>query len=373
MKIETLAIHHGQKTDSATGSVTSPIYLSTTYERQADGTYPQGFEYARGENPNRNALESCVAALENGIEGAAFSSGSAAAMTLFQALSPGDHIIAPIDLYYGVREMIKEVFMPIGIEATFVDMTENEQVEKAVQPNTKLIIVETPSNPLLTVADIAALAEIAQKANAYLAVDNTIGTPVLCRPLDMGADFVIHATTKYIGGHSDILGGMIVAKEENELWEKIKFLQKRVGAVPSPFECWLALRGIHSLPYRVRAQAAHAMKIAQFLDSHPKVEQVLYPGLKQHPQHAIAKKQMSAFGGLMSFLVKGGEQAAMEVAARVKIITRATSFGGTHSLIEHRASIEAPGSTTPRNLLRLSIGLENVEDLIGDLDNALRW
>jgi len=371
MHDETKAIHAGGKIDPATGAVTPPIHLSTTFERQADGSYPLGHVYSRETNPNRDTLEQRITALEGGVAAAAFASGSAAAMSLLQALSPGDHVLAPDDLYYGIRLLLTDIFMPWGLEVSFVDMGDTGQVRRAIRSNSRLLMVETPSNPLLKVANIRELAEISHAAGALLACDNTVATPILQRPLAQGADLVIHATTKYLGGHSDVLGGLVVTGAENELWSRIKHLQHIGGAVPSPFECWLALRGLQTLPYRVRAQAGSALLIARFLANHPNVEQVLYPGLENHPGHKFAGRQMSAYGGLLSFLVRGGQEEAMAVAGRVKVITRATSFGGTHSLIEHRASIEASGTKTPVNLLRLSAGLEHVDDLIADLEQAL--
>lgn len=373
MHIETKAIHSGQPVDPATGAVTPPIHLSTTFEREADGSYPLGYEYARSENPNRNALEQCVTALEGGAEAAAFASGSVATMSLLQALAPGDHVIAPDDFYFGIRQILKDIFIPWGLQVSFVDMSNLAQVQAAVRAQTRLLMVETPSNPLLQVADLAELARIAHAAGALFMVDNTVATPILQRPFARGADLVVHATTKYLGGHGDVLGGLVVTRQaDNELWPRLKYIQQLGGAVPSPFECWLALRGIQTLACRVRTQADHALEVARYLAGHPAVERVRYPGLAQHPGHEIARKQMAGFGGLFSFQVRGGQAEALAVAAKVKLFTRATSFGGTHSLIEHRASIEAPGTKTPPNLLRVSIGLENVEDLIADLDQALK-
>lgn len=371
MKLETQAIHAGHQIDPASSAVMPPIYLSTTFERQPDGSYPHGYNYSRHTNPNRQALEECLASLEGGADAAAFASGSAAMMTILQALAPGDHVIAPDDLYFGIRQLLQDIFIPWGLQVTFVDTTVPGQVEQALRTETKLIMIETPSNPLIKVTDIRAMAGLAQRAGACLVCDNTIATPVLQRPFDFGADLIVHATTKYLGGHGDVLGGAIIARSASGLWEKIRHIQKVGGAAPSPFECWLTLRGIQTLPYRVRAQAENALQVAQFLAGHPAVERVHYPGLASAAGHQVACQQMSGFGGLLSFEVKGGQAEAMAVAARVSIITRATSFGGTHSLIEHRASVEAPGSTTPVNLLRLSIGLENGADLIADLAQAL--
>lgn len=371
MKPETIAIHAGHQNDPATGAVIAPIHLSTTFERQPDGEYPHGFVYSRNANPNRMILEESISAIEGGVAAAAFASGSVAMMTVLQALRPGNHVIAPEDLYYGSRKVLTEIFVPWGLEVSFVDLTNVTAVANAIQPNSKLIIVESPSNPMIKVADIQTLADLAHQNNAKLLCDNTIPSPIGQRPFALGADMIVHATTKYLSGHSDVIGGILVTRAEDGLFERIRMIQTVGGAVPSPFDCWLAHRGLQTLPYRMRAQTNNAMLIAQFLDSHPAIETVLYPGLLSHPQHELAARQMILSGALMSVLVKGDEAAAMQVAANVNLFTRATSFGGTHSLIEHRASIEHPETTTPRNLLRLSIGLENVEDLIADLQQAL--
>ncbi|MDP6549244.1 MAG: PLP-dependent transferase [Dehalococcoidia bacterium] len=371
MRFETLAVHAGHKVDAETGGVTPPIHLSTTFERSKDGSYPRGHIYARGGNPNRAALEECLAALEGGAGSTAFASGSAATMAVFQSLSPGDHVIAPNDVYHGTARMLVEVFARWGLETTFVDMAGLSRVEEAVRPATKLIWAETPSNPLLKVTDIAEVAGIAHRAGAVCAFDNTWATPALQRPLKLGADLAVHATTKYLGGHSDVTGGAVVAKNDNDLFKKIKMIQNAGGAVPSPFDCWLVLRGIRTLPYRMRAHSVNAGAVAAFLSRHPAVEAVYYPGLEEHPGHSIASRQMSLFGGMVSVEIRGGQEAAMAVAAKVKLFIRATSLGGTESLIEHRASMEGPETRTPVNLLRLSIGLENPEDLVEDLAQAL--
>lgn len=371
MEPETIAIHTGHKSDPATGAVIAPIHLSTTFERQPDGEYPLGFVYSRNANPNRSTLEESLTALEGGAAAAAFASGSIAMMTVLQALRPGEHVIAPDNLYFGSRKILIEIFIPWGLEVSFVDMTDVTAVAAAIQPNSKLIIVESPSNPLIKIADIQALADLAHQHDIKLLCDNTIPSPIGQRPFALGADMIVHATTKYLCGHSDVIGGILITREEDDLFERIRMIQTVGGAVPSPFDCWLAQRGLQTLPYRMRAQTNSAMLIAQFLDSHAAIESVLYPGLPNHPQHELAARQMTLFGALMSVLVKGDEATAMQVAANVKLFTRATSFGGTHSLIEHRASIEHPETTTPRNLLRLSIGLENVADLIADLQQAL--
>ncbi|MBI4572026.1 MAG: PLP-dependent transferase [candidate division NC10 bacterium] len=371
MRIETLAVHGGHQVDPGTGAVTPPIHLSTTFARETDGTYPHGYSYSRTNNPNREALERCLAALEGGAVAAAFSSGSAAAMSLFQALSPGDHVIAPNDVYHGTARLLREVIAPWGLQTSFVDMTDSVLVQRAVQARTRLIWVETPSNPVLKITDIARVSEIAHRGYALCACDNTWATPILQRPLDLGADLIMHATTKYLGGHSDVLGGALVGKVEDDFFQRIRKIQTTGGAVPSPFECWLALRGIQTLPCRMRTHSESALQVASFLEGHPGVEAVHYPGLKEHPGHEIAARQMTLFGGMLSAQVKGGREKAFDVAARVKLFTRATSLGGTESLIEHRASMEGPETRTPENLLRLSIGLEHPDDLIGDLAQAL--
>ena len=371
MKIETLAVHAGRHIDPSTGAITPPIHLSATFERDANGNYSRGYIYTLRNNPTREALEKCICALEGGAAAAAFSSGSAATMSVFQALLPGDHVIAPNDVFHGTAKLLREIFTLWGLKTTFVDMTDPFQVKNAIQSNTRLIWIETPSNPLLKITDIAKISEVAHEAGALCVCDNTFATPILQRPFQFGADLIVHATTKYLSGHNDVLGGIVVAKAENDFFKRIKRIQISGGAVPSPFECWLTLRGIQTLPYRMRAHSENAMKIALFLSSHPKVKTVYYPGLKEHPGHEIAAKQMTLFSGMVSFQVKGDQNAAMSVASKVRIFTRATSLGTPQSLIEHRASIEGPGTQTPENLLRLSVGLENADDLIEDLAQAL--
>lgn len=371
MRIETLAVHAGHRIDPATGAVAPPIHLSTTFEREADGSYPQGYSYIRDNNPNREALEKCLCELEEGVAAAAFSSGSAATMSIFQALSPGDHVIAPLDAYSGTSSLLREIFAPWNLAVTFVDMTNPTEVQQAIQSNTKLIWVETPSNPMLKITDIGKISDIAHQANALCVCDNTWATPIEQSPLKSGADLVVHATTKYLGGHSDVMGGVAITKVEDDFFNRIRKIQKTGGAVASPFDCWLVLRGIQTLPYRMRAHSENALKVATFLSEHPKVEAVHYPGLKQHPGHEIAASQMHRFGGMLSFQVKGGREMAFAVAAKVKIFTRATSLGGVESLIEHRSSIEGHQTKTPENLLRVSVGLEHPEDLIEDLAQAL--
>lgn len=371
MNIETLAVHAGRSIDPATKAVTSPLYLSTTFEREPDGSYPQGFEYIRMGNPNREMLEECLAALEGGEGAAAFSSGSAATMSVFQSLVPGDHVIAPLDAYSGTTALLKTVLAPWGLEVSFVDLTDLAQVQQAICPSTKLIWTETPSNPMLRITDLEAVAAMAHQNNAICACDNTWASPILQRPFEQGADLIVHSTTKYLGGHSDVLGGAVVARFHDDRFQRIRQIQATGGAVAAPFDCWLVLRGIQTLPYRMRAHSANAMKVASALVSHPAVEAVHYPGLPEHGGHAIAAKQMREFGGMLSVQVKGGRAEAFAVAAGVKLFTRATSLGGVESLLEHRASIEGAGTQTPENLLRLSIGLENADDLVADLTQAL--
>jgi len=379
MKIETLAVHAGHTIDPATGAVSGPIYLSTTFERDIEGTYSRGFMYTRNNNPNREALEHGVSAIEGGEAAAAFGSGTAAAMALFQALAPGDHVLAHVDAYYGTSRLLREIFLRWGLQADFIDMSNLDEVKKALRPQTKLAWAETPSNPLLKIVDLAAVAEIVRGANALCVCDNT-WAPVLQRPFDLGSDLILHSTTKYFGGHCDVAGGIVIVKKDSDFFQRIRAIQYSGGAVPSPFDCWLILRGMRTLPWRMRAHSENAMKIAEFLAQHRKVARVHYPGLRSHPGHEIARRQMSIrstnaqdklFGGMLSFEVKDGRDAAMSVAAKTKIFTRATSLGGVESLIEHRASIEGAGTTSPEGLLRLSIGLENADDLIEDLDQAL--
>lgn len=370
-RLETLAIHTGAEVDPATGAVTPPIHVSTTFERDADGSFPRGYIYTRSQNPNRLALETLLAELEEGVAAAAFSSGSAAAGAVFRALQPGDHALLPDDMYHGIRKLLHDVFVPWGLELSHVDMSDLAAVKAALKMNTRLIWLETPSNPMLKITDIAAVAKLAKTVGAKVVCDNTWTPPRLQPSFTLGADIVMHATTKYLAGHSDVLGGALVTNVQDTFWERIVFVQTYEGAVPSPFDCWLTMRGVKTLPYRMRGHCENTQRVAEFLADHTAVEQVYFPGLSSHPGHEVAKRQMSAFGGMLSFCVKGGEAAAMAVAARLELFTRATSLGGVESLIEHRASIEGVGSKTPRNLLRVSVGLEHPDDLIADLAQAL--
>ena len=371
MNIETIAVHSGRSVDPSTGAVAPPIHMSTTFEREADGTYPHGFVYGRTGNPSRTLLEECVRDLEGGEVAAAFGSGMAAILSIFQSMSPGDHVIAPQDVYHGTARVLRELMTRWKLETSFVDMTDMDQVQRAINPRTRLTLVETPSNPLLKITDIAAVANLAHRHGITCVCDNTWASPVLQRCLELGADLVVHSTTKYLGGHGDVTGGIVVSARRDGLFEEISRIQQNGGAVPSPFDCWLVLRGIRTLPYRMRAHSENAAKVASFLDVHPKVLEVCYPGLESHPGHEVARQQMDLFGGMLSFRVLGGKEEAFRVAARTSLFTKATSLGSYESLIEHRASIEGPESRTPDDLLRVSVGLENADDLIADLEQAL--
>src|SRR5437773_489574 len=312
MKIETVAVHAGHAIDLATGAVSAPIHLSTTFERDVEGGYPRGFMYTRNNNPNRQALEQGISALEGEATAAAFASGTGATMAIFQALAPGDHVLAHIDAYYGTSRLLREIFLRWGLEADFIDMSDLAAVKKALRKKTRLAWMETPSNPLLKIVDIAAVMQIVHDAGVLCVCDNT-WAPVLQRPFDLGADLILHSTTKYFGGHCDVLGGIVVTKTYNEFFQRIRGIQYEGGAVPSPFDCWLILRGMRTLPWRMRAHSGNAMKIAEFLARHPKVKRVHYPGLQSHPGHKIAAAEMSMFGGMLSLEVKDGYDAAMSV------------------------------------------------------------
>jgi cystathionine gamma-synthase len=372
MRIETIAVHAGHRPDSATGAVTPPIHLTTTFARDPEGALPHGFIYARTDNPTRRELETSLAALEGGEVAIAFASGMAATAAVLQSLLPGDHVIAPQDAYYGTAKLLHEVMAGWGLESTLVDMTDPHAVAEAVRPETRLVWIETPSNPALAVTDIARIAAIARAARARCVCDNTWATPLLQRPLALGCDGVMHSTTKYLGGHSDLTGGALILPADDEWAARLRTLQQLGGGVPSAFDCWLLMRGIRSVAWRMRGHCDNAARVASFLAAHPAVEVVHYPGLASDPGHAVASRQMAGYGGMVSVEVKGGAEAALGVVRRVKLFTAATSLGGTESLIEHRASVEGPESRTPPGLLRLSIGLEHAEDLVADLDQALR-
>ena len=372
MNIETLAVHVGREIEPGTGAVTPSITLATTFERAEDGSFPDGkYVYTRSANPNRNGLERCVAAMEGGSIAIAFASGMAAASAILQALDAGDHVILPDDLYHGVRFVSRDVFGRWGLQVSYVDLTNLDAVKSAIQPNTKMIWAETPSNPQLKINDLKKLAELAHSIGAFCACDNTWATPILQNPLALGCDVSWHSTTKYFGGHSDVLGGMVVLKEDGPLAQRIRQNQSLGGGVPSPFDCWLLQRSIPTMPLRVRAQSHSALQVAQWLEDHPRVKRVHYPGLPSHPGHEIAQQQMRLFGAMLSFEMDSKVD-ALAVTSKIKVFTRATSLGGVESLMEHRASVEGPDTRTPQGLIRTSVGLEHVDDLIADLAQALR-
>lgn len=368
---KTICAHAGATPDPATGAVTSPLYFSSTFHYPPTGEYPLGHIYSRESNPTRTSLETVLAQLEQGEDAAAFSSGSAAANAVFLSLRPGDHVIINFDAYAGIRGMLKDIFMPWGLDVTFTDLSDVKNLSASIKPTTKLVWTESPTNPNLRIVDLISLIKICKQHQIKVAVDNTFATPALQKPIALGADIVMHSTTKYLGGHSDMTGGALITAKKDEQWERIRHIQHIQGAIPSPFDCWLLMRGIRSFVPRITQHVSNAKAVAEFLSHHPKVEQVLYPGLVTQPGHAIAKKQMSDFGAMVSFLVKGSKEDAIKIAQRVKVFTNATSLGGTESLLEHRKSVEGPDSPTPENLLRLSVGIEDVNSLIEDLKQAL--
>jgi len=368
----TLAIKSTENTFEEARPVSMPLYLSTTYVRNPDGSYNHDFLYSRADDPNRKVLENSIALLEKGAVAYCFASGMAAVSAVFQSLRPGDHILLPDDIYFNIYALVKEVFEPWQLEASLVDMSDLDAIKTATKSNTRLIWLETPSNPQLKITDLEAVVAFAKKQNCLVAVDNTWPTPVLTRPIEWGVDIVVHSTTKYFGGHSDVLSGAVVLKEQNERAERIARIQALSGGVPAPFDCWLISRGIQTLALRVKAQTQSAQQLAEFLEQHPAIEQVNYPGLDSHPQHAIAKKQMpDGFGAMLSVLVKGDAKQAMALSNRLELFTTATSLGGVESLVEHRKSVEGEDSPTPGNLLRISVGLEDARDLILDWERAL--
>ena len=374
MDFETRAIHDGQEPDPATGAVTVPIYQTSTYVQDAVGEH-KGYDYARVANPTRTALQLCLASLESAEHGLAFSSGLGAVTTIMHLLSPGDRVVAVNDVYGGVYRMFSQVYEPKGYEFAWVPAANlGAGLADHLDERTRIVWLETPTNPLLNVIDIRAAADAAHAAGAMVVVDNTFATPYLQRPLELGADIVVHSTTKYLGGHSDVVGGF-AATNDPTVAERLQFLQKSLGAVPGPFDCWLVLRGIKTLAVRMRQHCENAHVIALWLSRHARVEQVLYPGLPTHPGHEIAARQMRDFGGMISFLVESEEE-AVELVARTDVFQLAESLGGVESLIEHPARMthastaDAPFAA-PRNLVRLSVGLESAEDLLADLEVAL--
>jgi cystathionine gamma-synthase len=374
MDFDTRAIHVGQQPDPATGALTVPIYQTSTYVQEAVGAH-RGYDYARVSNPTRTALQLCLASLESAEHGLAFASGLGAVTTIMHLVSPGDRIVAVNDVYGGVYRMFSQVYEPKGYEFAWVPAAEiGSNLAEHLDERTRIVWLETPTNPLLNIIDLRAAVEAAHAAGALVVVDNTFATPYLQRPLELGADIVIHSTTKYLGGHSDLIGGF-AATNDPTIAERLQFLQKSLGAVPGPFDCWLVLRGIKTLAVRMQRHCANAEVVALWLSRHPMVERVLYPGLPTHPGHDIAAKQMRNFGGMISFLVESEEE-AVELVARTKIFKLAESLGGVESLIElpaqmtHASTADAPFAA-PKNLIRLSVGLESAEDLVADLEAAL--
>ena len=376
MKIETACIIAGQQPDPSTGAVNTPVYLTSTYAQDGVGK-TRGYEYSRTGNPTRAALEACLAGLEEGQFGLAFASGMAATDTVLRLLAPGDHVLAGNDVYGGTYRLFERVLRPFGLDFSFVDTTDLEQVRAGLRSNTRMIWLETPSNPLLSVSDIPAIAEMArsQPHPPYLVVDNTFATPYLQRPLTLGADLVVHSTTKYLGGHSDVVGGAVVGSEPG-LGERLAFLQNAVGAVPGPLDCYLVLRGIKTLAVRMDRHAANAAALADFLAGHYKVERLLYPFHPSHPQVETACRQMRNGGGMLSFILKGGEAEARRVAESTRLFTLAESLGGVESLIEvpaamtHASTAGSPLAVSG-GLVRLSVGIEHVEDLVEDLESSI--
>ena len=379
MKFNTKAIHAGQKPEETSGAVMPPIFQTSTYAQEAPNVN-QGYDYARVGNPTRTALEKLVAGLENADEAVCFSSGVASMDAIMKMFRPGDHIVTTNDLYGGSYRLFTKVFEPYGIEFTFVDMTDLDAVKKSIKPTTKLIWIETPTNPLLRVVDIEALAQIGKDNDILTAVDNTFASPYLQRPLELGADITMHSATKYLGGHSDVIAG-VVASSNSEVLEKLRFQVKTTGAVPGPMDCYLVLRGIKTLSVRVQRSVDNAKEIAQWLVNHPEIETINYPGLKSHPQHEIAAKQMDDFGAMISFSLKDDSiEAATKLMSKTKIFTLAESLGGVESLISHPASMthgSIPKDIREKaglkdSLIRISVGIEDVEDLIEDLDQSIK-
>ena len=377
MEFETRAIHDGQKPEALTGAVAVPVYQTSTYQQDGIGQ-PRAFEYSRTGNPTRQALEEALASLEGGAHGLAFASGVAATTAVFQLLGPGDHVVAGDDLYGGTYRLLEKVYRPWGVQVDYADSASPAAFAAALRPNTRLIWVETPTNPLLKLVDVAAVADIARQAGALLAVDNTFASPYFQRPLELGADLVVHSTTKYLGGHSDVVGGAVVSRRD-DLHEKLQFYQNAAGAIPGPWDSWLVLRGLKTLAVRMREHERNAVHIAQVLEDHPAVERVYYPGLARHPQHELARRQMSGFGGMLSLELKGGFAAVERFVERLKIFTLGESLGGVESLAcypPRMTHASLPAAERQRrgirdNLVRLSVGIEHVRDLEADLLAAL--
>lgn len=376
MRFSTKAIHAGQDADPATGATIVPIYQTSTYTQDAIGQH-KGYEYSRTGNPTRTALHQCIAALEGGEYGLAFASGTAAADAVMKLLNPGDHVVCADDVYGGTYRLFELVLKRYGIDFSWVDMTDAANVRAAMRPNTKMVWIETPTNPMLNLVDLTAVAEIGRKAGATVVVDNTFASPYLQQPLALGADIVVHSTTKYIGGHSDVVGGMAVTNNQAH-YEKIKYHQNAVGGVPGAFDCWLTLRGVKTLAVRMKAHCENAAAVAAYLAERDDVERVIYPGLSSHPQHDLAARQMRDFGGMVTFVIAGGIEAAKAFANKTKLFALAESLGGVESLIGHPATMthasipkadrEARGIVD--GLLRLSVGIEDADDLVADLEQA---
>ena len=372
MRFETLVVHAGPGPDPRSGAVSPAINLSTTYARDPEGAPLGGHTYIRESNPTQAMLEEALPALEGGERALVFASGMAAAVTLLQTLPAGSHVVLPHDGYFGLRAAAREFLSHGGLAFDEVDMGDLARLRRALRPNTRMVVLESPSNPLLNVVDLAGAIALAREAGAATLVDNTFATPALQRPLAMGADVVLHSTTKYLGGHSDVQGGALVFARAGELHERTSHARHVLGPVASPFNSWLVLRGIRTLACRVAAQSASALAVARAMERHPAVAAVHYPGLESHPGHAVARRQMSAFGAMVSLRVRAGREAAIAAVGRARLFVRATSLGGVESLIEHRQTSEGAGSTAPPDLIRLSVGLEHPEDLIEDLVQALQ-
>ena len=372
MRLETLAVHAGAEADAETGAMAPPIHLATTFKHGAAGERIAGYEYQREGNPTQDRLEAALSALEGGEAALAFASGMAAITALLESLPNGSRVLIPDDCYTGLRVLVQEFLPERGIASAMVDMADLDAVRAACGDGVAMIWAETPSNPRMKICDIVALATIAHETGALLACDNTFATPALQQPLALGADVVMHSTTKYFGGHSDVLGGALVFARRDGLFERIAHRRHLTGAILAPFSAWLTLRGCRSLPARMAMHCANARRIAEFLATHPAIERVNYPGLPSHPGHSIAAKQMRDFGGMLSIELHGGREAALAMAGKLRVFTNATSLGGCESLIEHRASVEGAHPFSPQNLLRISVGLEHADDLIADLAQALQ-
>ena len=373
MKIETKFLHNKDDFSDQVKPISGPIHLSTTFVRNEDGSFSNEYRYARLDNPNRRELEQILAQLEKGQTSCTFSSGMAAVSALFQTLKSDDHIIIPSDVFFNVEMLLNTVFKKFNISYSIVDMTDSDEVSKSINEKTRMIWIESPSNPMLKLSSISAISGIAKSNNLLLVVDNTWYTPVLFNPIDYGADIVMHSTTKYFGGHSDVMGGALIFKENNELAKQVKQIQILSGAIPSPFDCWLIMRGIKTMPLRVQQQSKTALQLAQFLNAHPKINEVFYPGLDSHPMHEKEKLSLKrGYGGMLSVLIGGNKEQTMIVINSLRLFKKATSLGGVESLVEHRQSVEGVKTMAPENLIRISVGLEHHADLINDWNEALQ-